>query len=397
MFDAGIGAFAGTTRTLMPGSTLKSLLMVSQPGDTVVVKGGEYPSETLNNVFTGDVLVQAAAGETPLFHGLVLSAASHLVFKGIHFDGTVRSNGSHEITFDGVNLDVGTKDVSGLELFNSGAAGATHHVRVIRSRVAGGARTIFMGGTFTMEAGWNHHLEFLKNEFICGTHNCFQLSGARDTVIEDNDFHDPKGSGVLTAGATRITIARNRMRGTKSVASSAVQLATPGTEWDNYAGVQWMTSTNIVVANNLMVNWGSHGIELDAVKGVQIVGNTVVNCTGINTWRRTPHDQQGNIILTGNTDLEVWNNVFPSIKLDTGDPRPMFESNNMVTTGGGGMNLVTGTPMFQDTTDYAPVSPGPAIDAALVNAKTPTVDRRGRPRGDKPDLGAFEVGAPACP
>ncbi|MBX7097590.1 MAG: right-handed parallel beta-helix repeat-containing protein, partial [Myxococcaceae bacterium] len=394
-FDAGVGLPTGTTRTLMPGTTLKSVLTASAAGDRVVVKGGSYPLETITSSFAGDVFVEAATGETPIFHGLKLNAAAHLVFKGIHFDATVQSQGAHDIVFDGVDLDVGTQATSGLELFNNN--GPTHDFRVIRSRIAGGERTIFMGGTFTVENGWNHHLEFVKNEFICGTHNCFQLSGCRDTVIEDNDFHDPKGAGVLTAGATRIVIARNRMRGTKSVNVPAVQLATPGKEWDNYAGVEHMTSTDITVADNLITNWGSNGIELDAVNRVSIVGNTVVNSVGLNTWHRIPHDQANNVILTGNTNVKLWNNILPSIALDGADPRPIFESNNYVGTGGAGMNLVTGAAQYQDMVEYAPVSPGPAIDKALVNAETPAFDRRGRPRGAKPDIGALEVEAAACP
>lgn len=393
-FDAGV--VTGMTRTLSPGSTLAALLGQSMPGDRVLVRAGAYPSETLTRAFAQDVFVEAAAGETPIFHGLRLSGASGLVFRGLQFDGTVNLNNSHHVTFDHVNLDVGTADVSGLELFNS--AGATHDIRVLDSRVAGGARTIFMGGRFGLEATWNHHLEFRRNEFICGTHNCFQLSGARDTVIEDNDFHDPKGAGVLTAGATRITIARNRMRGLKTVNVPAIQLATPGKEWDNFAGVEFMISSDITVANNLIVSWGGAGIRLDAVRDVKMVFNTVVDGVGLTTWRRTPHDQQNNVILTGNTGLQLWNNILPSVQLDPGDPRPMFESNNAVGTGGAGAGLITGMVQYVDQVDFAPVATSPAVNGGLVNAQTPPVDRRGRLRGAMPDVGALEVGAaPACP
>ena len=117
----------------------------------------------------------------------------------------------------------------------------------------------------------------------------------------------------------------------------------------------------------------------------------------INTWRRTPHDQQNNVILTGNTELKVLNNILPSIHLDTGDPRPVLETNNFVSTGGGGMNLTTGTPQYVDLVDCVPVAASPAINGAAINPATPAVDRRGSPRGAMPDLGAFEVGAPSCP
>jgi len=401
VFDAGVGVPTGAMLSLSPGTTLDSVLAGAQPGDQVVVHGGSYPSETITRAFAGDVYLVAAAGETPIFHGLQLHGASHLVLQGLTFDAVVNLNGASFIVFDGVTLDVGSATTSGLELFNSNG-GPTHHVRVLRSKVAGGERTIFLGGSFGPEATWNHDLEFRKNEFICGTHNCFQFSGGRDAVIEDNDFHDPKGGGVLTAGAARVQILRNRMRGDATVSSSAVQLATPGMEWDNYAGVEYMLSTDITVANNLIVGWGGPGIELDAVDRVALVYNTVANCaSGLHTWARTPHDQQNNVILSGNHDVWLWNSILPSVQLDAADPRPTFESNNQVQQGGGGMNLITSAPQWVDTVDFVPAPGSAAIDAARVDAPidagTPQVDRRGSPRGSKPDLGAWEVEAPACP
>jgi hypothetical protein len=131
---------------------------------------------------------------------------------------------------------------------------------------------------------------------------------------------------------------------------------------------------------------------------VKLVFNTVVDGVGLTTWRRTPHDQQNNVILTGNTELRVWNNILPSLQLDSGDPRPMFESNNAVGTGGAGAGLITGMVQYVDQRDYAPVAASPAINGAIVDPQTPLVDRRGRLRGAMPDVGAFEVGAaPACP
>jgi len=95
----------------------------------------------------------------------------------------------------------------------------------------------------------------------------------------------------------------------------------------------------------------------------------------------------------------------PAMSIATGESRPLFESNNVVWNGGGGgANLVTTSPTFVSTTpgaanDWALAPGSVGIDGALVNAETPTDDFDGRPRGDKPDIGAHELGAdaPACP
>lgn len=392
-YDAGLLPPPGATRMLTPGATLASILSGAAAGDRVVVQGGSYPAETLTNSFAAPVLIEAAPGAIPLFHGLTLNGAAGLIFRGIHFDATVTLQAAHDLVFDQIDLDVGARDVSGLEIFNS--RGASHDILVMRSRIAGGARTIFFGGRFGLEVTWSHHVELRQNELICGTHNCFQLSGARDVIIEDNDFHDPRGGGVLTVGATRVLIARNRLRG-GGVMASAIQLATPGKEWDNYAGVEYMISSDITVANNLIVGWGGSGIELDAVRDVKIVYNTIADGAGLHTWARSPHDQQDNVILSGNHEVKLWNNILPSISLDAADPRPVLESNNLVERGGGGQQLYTGAASYDDQLSFVPQAGSLAIDHAMVDALTPLVDGRGSLRGPSPDIGAVEREGAAC-
>jgi hypothetical protein len=398
--DAGVLSATGTTRDLLPGGTLKALLAQSQPGDRVLVRAGQYASEQITFAPAGNVFVEAAPGEVATFDGLSFTSSRNLVLRGLRFKNTLKLDGSDHFLLDRLEIDVGVLDTTGLHLHGQGAAGATHDVRVIDSKIWGGARTIFILGKFAPSDTWNHHLEFLGNDFACGTHNCFQLSGARDTRIEGNVFHDPKGDGVLTAGATRIQILRNRMRGTKTVVAGAVRLATPGAQWDNYAGVENMISSDISVENNLISGWGAAGIELDAATNIRIVHNTVADGVGFKTWRRAPVDQQGKVILDGNTDVKLWNNILSNVQLDGADPRPVFESNNLVQSGGGGgTNLITGDPKFADTTSYEPSATSPAVDKGLVNAESPKLDFRGNVRGPAPDLGAIELGAKphACP
>src|SRR5262249_3587792 len=107
----------------------------------------------------------------------------------------------------------------------------------------------------------------------------------------------------------------------------------------------------------------------------------------------TPHDKGGNVILAGNTQVRLWNNILPSIALDAKDMRPTFESNNLVVKGGGGSMLITEVPHYQDTTSYELAADSPGLDRALVDAQTPTEDRLYRARGSAPDVGALERGA----
>jgi len=207
-------------------------------------------------------------------------------------------------------------------------------------------------------------------------------------------------AGVLTAGATRVAITRNRMKGMPGMSPCATQIASPGMEWDNYAGVENMTSTAIVIANNVIDGWGS-AVQLDAARDVAIVHNTIADGTGVRFNHRTPHDQMGNVILNGNSDIRIWNDILPSISLATGETKPAFESNNVIWKGGGGgPGDVTSMPIFAGAAaDYALAPGSPGIDAALINAETPLVDFENRLRGDRPDVGARESAAPAaaCP
>jgi hypothetical protein len=175
--------------------------------------------------------------------------------------------------------------------------------------------------------------------------------------------------------------------------STAVQIATPGAEWDDYAGVENMISSAIVVENNVIDGW-SNGVQLDAARDVAIVYNTVADGTGLRLNHRVPHDQSGNVILDGNSDVRLWNNILPSISIATDEERPAFESNNLVTgSGSGGQNPISGDPAFDAATEYELSAGSPAVGAALTNEETPLVDFAGHLRGDDPDIGARELGA----
>jgi hypothetical protein len=63
-------------------------------------------------------------------------------------------------------------------------------------------------------------------------------------------------------------------------------------------------------------------VQLD----VAIVHNTVADGTRVRFNHRVPHDQTGNVILNGNTDIRIWNDILPSISLATGEANPATSS-----------------------------------------------------------------------
>lgn len=396
---------SGATLDVRPPATLAAALATAQAGDRIVLHAGAYAQEKISKRRFGSfVFVEGAPGEAVSLPGATFTSSDHIAISGVTFTATVMLDGSSNFAFTRVTLDGGATDAAALQLHGQGSAGPTHDVVVQDSTIKGGGRTIFILGVFAPSEGWNHHLTFVRDDITCGSHNCFQISGGRDLVIDGNRINGTTTAGVLTAGATRVSITRNRFVGTAGKSPCAMQIASPGMEWDNYAGVENMISSAVVIANNVVDGWGA-ALQLDAARDVAFVYNTVADGKGITLNHRVPHDQQGNVILEGNSDVRAWNNLMPSISAATGELPPSFQSNNVVWKGGGGgPNLVTAMPTFVSTTpgaanDWALAAGSVGLDGALVNAETPLGDFENRPRGDKPDVGAHERGAatPVCP
>jgi hypothetical protein len=390
----------GATIDVRPPGTLAAALATAKAGDRVVLHAGSYAAEKVSKLkWASFVFVEAAAGEAVTVAGATFTSVDHVAISDVMFTATVMLDGSSNFAFTKVTLDGGATENAALQIHGQSSAGASHDVLVQDSTIKGGGRTIFVLGVFAPSDGWNHHLTFVRDDITCGSHNCFQVSGGRDMVIDGNRINGTTTAGVLTAGATRVSITRNRFVGMAGMSPCATQIASPGMEWDNYAGVENMISSAIVIANNVVDGWAS-ALQLDAAKDVAFVYNTVADGKGVVFDHRVPHDQKGNVVLDGNSDIRIWNSVMPTI--NPGDQPPAFFSNNVVWKGGGagGTGNVTTAPTFDPASkDFALAAGSVGIDAALVNAETPTVDFENRPRGSKPDIGAHELGAaaPLCP
>jgi len=386
---------SGATIDVTPPMKIATALGMAKAGDRVLLHAGTYTAESISKVsFATHVFIEVAAGDKVTLPGLRFTSSDHIVLDGLRVEGLLELEGSSNFVLRHLEL-IGQGEDAALQFQGQHAAGASHDVAVEDSSISGGGRTVFILGNFAPSEQWNHHLSFRRTHFTCGSHVCFQISGGRDVDIVGNQIDSDTTPGVLTAGATRVNIAQNVF---KASDGAAMQIATPGMEWDNYAGVENMISSKVVIANNVVSGFKT-GVQLDAATDVAVVYNTFVDGAGVRFNHRTPHDQAQNVILNGNDDIRIWNDIMQQLAVAQGEKPPAFLSNNLISDSGSGDHLVTGDPKLDANKGYELSAGSAAIDQALVNAETPLVDFAGGPRGDKPDLGAHELGAPApaCP
>lgn len=386
----------GATLDVTPPMKLGDALRRAAAGDRLVLHAGTYTSETISTLsFAEHVFVEVAPGADVTLPGLHFTSCDHIVLDGVQVEGTLELEGSSHFLLRHVTL-AGQGEEAALQLQGQHAAGPNHDLAIEDSTIGGGGRTVFILGVFAAAEGWNHGLTFRRNHFRCGSHNCFQISGGRDIDIVNNLIESDTTAGVLTAGATRVNITQNLF---SAKGGAAMQIATPGAEWDDYAGVENMISSKVVIANNIVTGFTT-GVQLDAAQDVAIVYNTFVDGTGVRFNHRVPHDQANHVILEGNENVRIWNDIMPALALASGEPPPAFLSNNLISgAGAGGENPISGAAMLDPAHDFQLLAGSAALDRALVNAETPRLDYSGRARGDKPDVGANELGAtPAlCP
>ncbi len=318
---------------------------------------------------------------------------SKVDFVSVKFQDRVLLDGSSRIGFRGCSLQA-AGDGAALEIFgqrkdSQGVSSfATHHVTVADSVLKGGGRTVFVLGAFESSDKWNHSLLFSNNDISCGSKACFQISGGRNIDIRGNRLRSRGALGVLTAGANGVRITRNRFSGNSE--GAAIQIATPGWQWDPFRGVENMISSNNVVANNIVSNWGI-GIMFAAARDTDVVFNTFANVDlSLFMLNHKPLAPNGQVLVEKSEGSRVWNNVLTGVLTLEGEDRPTFESHNFYTTPGAGAGAVffEGNPMLGP--DYTPLANSVVRDMGTVVPGAPTDDFAGRPRDSRPDIGAAE-------
>ena len=102
------------------------------------------------------------------------------------------------------------------------------------------------------------------------------------------------------------------------------------------------------------------------------------------------------VILEGNQDYRVWNNIFERVSIASEDPAPSFSAKNVIAQGNldGWQQTITEDPQLSGSPEWAPLAGSPVVDAgASGQPAQPSIDRFGQPRDTLPDVGAVELGS----
>jgi len=200
-----------------------------------------------------------------------------------------------------------------------------------------------------------------------------------DWTVSDNVFRNIKGRNggghaavFIWVRSRRVVVERNLIVN----CDRGVAFGNPGQSTANLAGEQLVYVADGVIRNNMIVGGPDCGIELWYADRIKVFNNTI--------WRPERNWSRGIRIGTGTAHTAIVNNlVHGEIRLDGGEAE--FRNNLAARLDG----------YFVD-----PASGNLALTSAAVGAfdrgvSLPEVtdDIRRRPRGDPPDLGAWEFDA----
>lgn len=265
---------------MLPGQSLAQTIrdLISSSGTSAPVDitislapGVHNAADLIGLKITGRVTITGEQGAA--VSNAILRGSSGLAFSTVVFQDRVLLDGANNIGFTGCSFK-GIDEGAALEINGQGRSGPSYNINVSNSVLRGGGRTVFVLGAFGPSEKWNHSLTFDGNHLNCGSKACFQISGGRDIDIRGNTMRSRGVVGVLTAGAKATRITRNRFVGNGE--GTAMQIATPGWQWDPFSGVEHMVSSQNLLANNIVMNWGV-GIMFAAAVDTDVVFNSFSN------------------------------------------------------------------------------------------------------------------------
>jgi len=345
------------------------------PGDTVYVRGGNYPesmlSDNIPNVPSGaagsPILVTAYQSEVPVFRQLGLTGGNHqyVTFQNIHVDGSL--NGP--IQFDSYTIN-----------FGDGA----HHIQFLGGSCKNSGDSCIAttwGGTSTRP----HHITIRGVDIsLAGLNNSGNppvghgiYAAGSDSVYEENVIHDNTGGGIqLNANGTDST--PNQVGNDRNIMRNN-WIYNNSTGPQENQGIQLIIGDDNEIYNNVIFDspGGAIWIAYRPMQRTKVYNNTIVNTGG-----------PGIGIADGPIDTEVKNNIMwvhngYGPLYQTGDSNTIVEDNL----------LNTEDPHFVDqgSQNFHLQASSPARNRGqTLSSVAFDYDHIARPQGSAYDIGAYE-------
>ena len=425
--DAAIGGLDAPLRTIQRAVDLTG------PGDTIVIRGGEYQGFDIATQGTADapVTLRAFAGEEPVIEGeperpdviRVRSQARHVVIEGLTVRGSVASRGSGILI---TNVEEGPIVVKGCRFYDHAGFG----VNIFWSR------NITIAGNDISRNGTGVHVVGEGGGVVIEDNDIHENNRMIRNTPRDVDAHDDYGAVGVDIGRTKgpLLVQRNRIWGNRaasydyrwdgsafSVYGASGVTISDNVAWDNQNLLETGTDPGAACADNRFVRnlaYGettsgrSQGIILRCGERMLITHNTLVNIddfallVGYDSPRFSGSIEDAVItanlfVMSGDGEvylvlsdrpegLEIDGNLIWNEGKVVADVAGQGETTSMAEftawTGYEANGIVT-DPLFVDeaTHDYQLAAGSPAIDAAEV---VPGVSDQFV--GTAPDIGAFE-------
>lgn len=306
-----------------PFRTIQYAAMVVEPGDTVIVRGGEY-HEVLNLTISGQkgkpITFINYPGETPIIDGryqlppVPPSGWARCNERSnppvcFHYNALVNIQGSF-ITFHG--FEIRHSLGRGIRVYNSDGKRPTH-IKLTKNSVhdiRGGGIHLFHADHISVEANEVYHVgnfaPFDRPTSELGWPGAIAGNDANHVVYRKNTVYENWTEGIMPAaqrGAVDIVIEENILWDNRALQIYVHRIA----EGRVRGNVMYCTgnplfnrgsnfSHGIVIANELQFDGGT------ITKDIVISNNLVAGCrSGISIWNYEPNYLLENILIANNT------------------------------------------------------------------------------------------------
>jgi MYXO-CTERM domain-containing protein len=385
-----------------PGDDVEAAIAAAQPGDEIVLAGGEYTlTERFSFAVAGTeampIIIRAADGELPHLHRpnadqniVDIDGATWVEIRGIQFSGGsagIRISAADHLTIEDCEI-FGTDDVA-LRANDDGVTYESLHI--VHNHIHDTNNTgegMYLGcnedacrlANSVIERNWVHH----TNQATVEQGDGIEIKeGSHDNIIRDNVIHDTTFPCILTYSAE---------------GNGGANIIERNVMWncgDN--GIQ--SAADAVIRNNIILSAGESGIAMQMHQSgfpdnLSVTHNTILKAGGDAIAVR---DAVGDVIIANNA---AYAQAGSAIFIGGGDTSGVIVAGNVGlggVSGGGGGGYMDGDP----TVDFIdghfggapPIDVFPAASGALVGAGDPAYvaedDFNTLARGGVADVGAY--------